>query len=225
MRSHPVGIGIQKITEDIETLFPHVHILRADSDAEIKKKNLAHSIDDIDIIIGTHAHLSLLQHPDIVHVVFLLFESELTLPDYRMEEDTYHTLEYVKKSGKHLFIQTYTPENPLLSVIIEGNYRDFLTSMSQERERYQYPPYAQFALIRVRDVQKEKVRDIMMKLVNKILQIKSDDVFIASDQDIWERYAGEWVQKIILKWKNLDTLLSALEVEIVRNRAVTLEWR
>jgi primosomal protein N' len=158
-------------------------------------------------------------------VVFLLFESELTLPDYRMDEDTYHTIEYVKKSGKHLFIQTYTPEDPLLSILIEGNYRDFLTSMSSEREKYHYPPYGQFALIRVRDIQKEKVRDIMVKLVNKITQIKDEDTFIASDQDIWERYAGEWVQKIILKGKSLESLLTQLEVEIVRNRAVTLEWR
>ncbi len=53
---------------------------------------------DIDVVIGTHAHLSLLHHYEIAYVVFLLFESDLTLPDYRMEEDVYHTLEYVKKS-------------------------------------------------------------------------------------------------------------------------------
>jgi primosomal protein N' len=142
-----------------------------------------------------------------------------------MEEDTYHTIEYAKKSGKNLFIQTYTPENPLLTILIEGNYRDFLRELSRERDKYHYPPYAQFALIRVRDIQKAKVQDIMIKLVNKISQIKGDDIFIASDQDIWERYAGEWVQKIILKGKDLTQILSSLEVEIVRNRAVTLEWR
>jgi primosomal protein N' (replication factor Y) (superfamily II helicase) len=189
MKFHPVGIGIQKIVEDIDTLFPHSQTIRVDSDAEIDKKNLSQSLADIDIIIGTYAHLSLLHHSEIAHIVFLLFESELTLPDYRMEEDTYHTLEYVKKSGKSLFIQTYTPEDSLLSILISGNYRDFLSSMSREREKYGYPPYAQFALLRVRDVQKNKVQDIMVKLMNKISQIKDDDIFVASDQDIWERYA------------------------------------
>lgn len=65
----------------------------------------------------------------------------------------------------------------------------------------------------------------MIKLVNKITQIKEEDIFFAYDRDIRERYAGEWVQKIILKGKNLEILLSHLEVEIVRNRAVNLEWR
>lgn len=116
-----------------------------------------------------------------------------------MEEDVYHMLEYGKKSGKSLFIQTYTPEHSLLSLIIEGNYQDFLRNMSRERQAFGYPPYNQFALLRIRDSQKEKVQDIMVKLLNKISQIKEDDIFLASDQEIWERYAGEWMQKIILK--------------------------
>lgn len=180
-------------------LIPESHILRIDSDAGIQKSKITTHMRDIDVIIGTHAHLSLLHHYEIAHVVFLLFESDLTLPDYRMEEETYHTLEYVKKSGKNLFIQTYTPEHPLLSLVIDGNYRDFLREMCRERELFHYPPYRQFALIRIRDPQKEKVQDIMVKLINKISQIQGDDIFVASDHDIWERYAGEWVQKIILK--------------------------
>ena len=224
-RFQPVGIGIQKISDDIHTLLPLSKTLRIDSDAAIEKAEIMTYMKDTHIVIGTHAHLALLHHEEVAHVVFLLFESDLTLPDYRMEEEVYHSLEYVKKSGKNLFIQTYTPEHPLLSLIIEGNYRDFLRDMSHERELFHYPPYYQFALIRIRDPQKEKVQDIMVKLINKISQLQGDDIFVASDRDIWERYAGEWVQKIILKWKNLESLLSNLEVEIVRNRAVTLEWR
>lgn len=167
----------------------------------------------------------MLHQEDIAHIVFLLFESDLTLPDYRMEEEVYHTLDYAKKSSKNLFIQTYTPENPLLSLIIEGNYKDFLREMSRERALYKYPPYAQFALIRIHDREKSRVQDIMAKLINKITILKGDDVFLASDHDIWEKYAGEWVQKIILKGKDLRSILDAIEVEIVRNRAVTLEWR
>ncbi len=225
MRFQPVGIGIQKISDDLHSLLPNTNLLRIDSDTVLEKSKILSHVWDIDIIIGTHAHISLLHHGDIAHIVFLLFESDLTLPDYRMEEDVYHMLEYVKKSGKNLFIQTYTPDHPLLSLIIEGNYQDFLRDMSRERKAFDYPPYSQFALLRIRDAQKEKVQDIMVKLLNKITQIKEDTIFLASDQDIWERFAGEWMQKIILKWSNLEPLLAQLEVEIVRNRAVTLERR
>lgn len=224
-RFHPVGIGIQKVEEDMNKAFTNMNIFRIDSDARILKSEIFHHVDEADIILGTQMHVSLLHHPDVVHIVFLLFESDLTLPDYRMEEDVYHMLDYAKKSQKHIFIQTYTPEHPLLSLIMSGNYRDFLQQMSHERELYKYPPYGQFALIRIRDVQKAKVQDIIVKMLNKINILKTEDVFVAADRDIWERYAGEWVQKIILKWKDISWILSSLEVEIVRNRSVTIEWR
>lgn len=66
---------------------------------------------------------------------------------------------------------------------------------------------------------------MMTHLVNKISQIKNEFTFLAFDRDIWERYAGEWVQKIVLKDKDLAYLIDQLEVEIVRNRSVTLEWK
>jgi hypothetical protein len=36
-----------------------------------------------------------------------------------MEEDLYHTLEYAKKSGKELIVQTYIPNHPLLMTLTE----------------------------------------------------------------------------------------------------------
>lgn len=79
-------------------LFQDIRILRTDSDSEVEKSQILSHIADVDIIIGTYSQLSLLHHENIGHIVFLLFESDLTLPDYRMEEEAYHTIEYAKKS-------------------------------------------------------------------------------------------------------------------------------
>lgn len=195
-----------------------------DSDSQLKKSEIILSLKKSEIILSTHSSISLI-HQDVDEVVFLLFESDLTLPDYRMEEDLYHMVDYIKKSGKSMIIQTYTPEHPLLDVIVQGNYKDFLTYITSERKKFLYPPYAQFVLIRVHDRSQEKVKDIIQKMVNKIAILKRESTFLAYDRDIWEKYAGEWIQKIILKDKNLSYILSELEVEIVRNRSVTLEYR
>ncbi len=223
-RFQMVGVGIQRIESDIIHFFPQAKILRIDSDIEIKKSALAWEIKKSDIILGTYSSLPLL-HQNIDQIVFLLFESDLALPDYRMEEELYHTLEYAKKSGKNILIQTYLQTHPLLSILLDGNYHDFLSYMSEERKKFSYPPYAEFALIHVRDKNKDKVTELIIKLVNKIEILKEDAVFLAYDRDIWERQAWEWAQKIILKWKNLTNILKELEVEIVRNRSINLEWR
>lgn len=190
----------------------------------MKKKDLFHVIQKSDIILSTYSNIALI-HQDITEVMFLLFESDFTLPDYRIEEEIYHTIDYIKKSGKSLLIQTYTPDHPLLQVISEGNYKDFLSYITPERKKFLYPPYAQFALLRIHDPSKDRLKDIMEKIVNKIEILKKESTFLAYDRDIWERYRGEWVQKIILKDEDLSYILMELEVEIVKNRAVTLEYR
>ncbi len=107
---------------------------------------------------------------------------------------------------------------------MDGNTRSFLTYLSRERIEFRYPPFAEFVTIRVHDEQAKKVEDIMRKLINKIGLLKKNSTFLAFDTDIRERYGGEWQQKIILKDKDLSYILRYLEVEIVRNRSVTLEW-
>jgi primosomal protein N' (replication factor Y) (superfamily II helicase) len=140
-----------------------------------------------------------------------------------MEEDLYHAIDYTKKSQRNIMIQTYIPEHPLLHTIVDGNYRDFLEMMADERRKFRYPPYADFVTIRVHDSSKEKLADMVSKLVNKIQTVKTDDIFLAYDQEVSERSRGEWVEKIILKGNDLTPLLHTLEVELVRNRSITLE--
>lgn len=96
--------------------------------------------------------------------------------------------------------------------------------MSTERKNFNYPPYTDFVTIRVHDPSKGKVQDIVAKLVNKIGIMKDDTIFLAFDKDIWNKTHDVWSQKIILKGNNLLSLLRELEVEIMRNRSVTLEW-
>lgn len=61
------------------------------------------------------------------------------------------------------------------------------------------------------------------RLMNKIQHLKKDTTLLAANVDVYEKYAGEWVQKITLRDTNLKYLISELEVEIVRNRSVSLE--
>jgi primosomal protein N' len=102
--------------------------------------------------------------------------------------------------------------------------KSFISYVSRERKDFDYPPFSELATIRIHDEQKKKVEDIMRKLVNKIGIIKKDTTFFAFDTDLYEKSHGEWQQKIILKDKSLNYLISQLEIEIIRNRSITLEW-
>ncbi len=65
-------------------------------------------------------------HPEIGAVIWLSFELNLSIPSYHIEEDIYNEISYYKKQGLPLYLQTYTPDHPLLREIMDGNTRSFL---------------------------------------------------------------------------------------------------
>ncbi len=200
-----------------------MRILRIDSDTREKTEILYEKIATTDIVLTTNTGGSIV-HPDIGWVIWISFELNLSIPSYHIEEDIFNEITYYKKQWLPLYIQTYTPDHPLLKEITEGNTKSFLTYLSRERRDFSYPPFAEFATIRIHDEQKKRVEETMRKLINKIWIIKKETTFFAFDTEIRERYSGEWQQKIILKDKDLFYIIRELEVEIVRNRNITLEW-
>lgn len=182
------------------------------------------SVSSADVILTTSMAI-FLRDPHIGAVVFLCFEINLSLPEYDFEEQLFSEISYFKKQHLPIYIQTYTPDHPLIDIITYGNYQTFLSYLKEERKQFHYPPFTELATIRIHDPKKERVQTMMTHLVNKISQIRQTSTFLAFDRDIWEKYAGEWVQKIVLKDKDLSYLVHQLEVEIVRNRSVTLEWK
>lgn len=176
-----------------------MHILRIDSDNTRSILEAYDSLDQSDIILAT-ALGSTLVHPDIGTVIFLSFEMNLSIPEYDIEEQIFDEILYYKKQGLPIHIQTYTPEHPLLREVLYGNQKSFFETMSEERKKFQYPPFCELVTIRVHDENQEKVTRMMYHLIQKIQLMQQDDVFfMAADNDIWERHGGEWSQKIILK--------------------------
>ncbi len=74
-------------------------------------------------------------------------------------------------------------------------------------------------------MKKEQVRLVLESLREKIGNVPVEDTFIAYDTDIWERFAGEWSQKIILKGRSVSDILEHLEGFIVKSRSVHVEWQ
>ncbi len=219
----PIGIWIQQIEKSLHQIFPKHTILRIDSDIWEKNKDLYESIWESNIIVCTNTGMSIV-HPDIWWVIWLSFELNLSVPSYHIEEDIYHEITYYKKQWLDLYIQTYTPDHPLLREVTSGNMKSFLWYLSRERRGFGYPPFAEIATLRIHDTSIKKVESTMTSLIQKISLIKHITTFLAFDTLLKSRERGEWQQKIILKDKDLSYLIESLEIEIVRNRHITLEW-
>ncbi len=130
---------------------------------------------------------STLVHEGIGSVVFLSFEVNLSIPEYDMEEQLFDEILFYKKQNIPIYLQTYTPDHPLIREILTGNQKSFLDLLRIERQTFLYPPFADFVTIRVHHAYQKSVTTMMTHLVAKISTLKDETIFTAADTDIWEK--------------------------------------
>ena len=152
------GTGTQRAEVEIAEIFPHARILRMDTDSTMtrsshEKKLTAFANGEYDILIGTQMVAKGLDFPNVTLVGVLNADHMLYLDDYRSFENTFSLLtQVVGRSGRgknkgRAIIQTYTPENPIITLAAQQDYDAFYASEIGIRKAMLYPPFASICLI------------------------------------------------------------------------------
>ncbi len=149
------GAGTQAVVDELNELFPGVPILRMDTDSvapagsheELFKRFRE---EKIPIMVGTQMVTKGLNFEDVTLVGVILADQSLYAGDYRAGERTFSLLTQVigrsgrgKKEGRAV-IQTFTPDNEIISNSAEQNYEAFFDSEISLRRLQNAPPYMQF---------------------------------------------------------------------------------
>ena len=152
------GTGTQRAEVEIAEFFPQARILRMDTDTTMtrsshEKKLTAFADGEYDILIGTQMVAKGLDFPNVTLVGVLNADHMLYLDDYRSFENTFSLLtQVVGRSGRgknkgRAIIQTYTPENPIITLAARQDYDAFYASEIGIRKAMLYPPFASICLI------------------------------------------------------------------------------
>lgn len=152
------GAGTQMAEEELEKLFPDAKVLRLDTDATMKKfsherKLSAFANGDYDILIGTQMVAKGLDFPNVTLVGVLSADQMLYTDDYRSYERAFSLLtQVVGRSGRGsekgmAVIQTYTPENNIITMAAQQDYDNFFSGEIAIRKAMLYPPFADICLI------------------------------------------------------------------------------
>jgi primosomal protein N' (replication factor Y) len=89
-----------------------------------------------------------------------------------MEEQLFDEILYYKKQKLPVYLQTYTPDHPLIREILTGNQKSFFDLLQKERRDFGYPPFNDLITIRVHHAYQKSVTTMMSHLVRKIESIK-----------------------------------------------------
>lgn len=152
------GTGTQRAEVELAEIFPQARILRMDTDTTMtrsshEKKLTAFSNGEYDILVGTQMVAKGLDFPNVTLVGVLNADHMLYLDDYRSYENTFSLLtQVVGRSGRgqdkgRAIIQTYTPENPIISLAAAQDYDAFYSAEIGIRRAMLYPPFASICLV------------------------------------------------------------------------------
>ena len=146
----PLGLGTEKIEDDMAALFPELRIARADRDEVQSRDQLEDLIGaverhEIDLLIGTQMIAKGLDFPRLNLVLGLvLADVGFHWPDFRASERSFQLLTQVsgrsgRQSAGRVVIQTYNPEHPSIVYTVNADFKGFSDMELQERTELHYP--------------------------------------------------------------------------------------
>jgi primosomal protein N' len=146
-RLTPLGIGIDKVNEEIAAKFPEANIFKIDSDTT-KTEN---AVNDVlakfkakpgSILLGTEMVLPYLSDK-VDHAAVASLDSLFALPDFRIQERVMYLLVRLRNvASRSLLVQTRRPEEKVFEYGMKGNLSDFYHATLSERKQFEYPPFS-----------------------------------------------------------------------------------
>jgi len=156
----PMGVGTQRVEEELRELFPDAAIERLDADTASDRKKFLSLLNDmrqrrIDILIGTQMIAKGHHFPHVSFVGVVWADGGLNMPDFRAAERTFQLLSQVTgRAGRgasegRVIIQTMRPHHYAIDLARSHEYEQFYQKELAIRQRPAFPPFVRLACYRV----------------------------------------------------------------------------
>ncbi|MGE4560392.1 MAG: primosomal protein N', partial [Desulfobulbus sp.] len=174
-RMHGVGMGSERVEEEVRQLFPQARVARLDSDTTANRKQYLSILKAVregrvDILIGTQMIAKGLHFPGIRLVGVVWADSGLSMPDYKAAERTFSLLSQVTgRAGRgtdpgEVIIQTYQPQHYAIQLAQQHDYESFFAREIAVREPLAYPPFSRMVNIRFSGAREEQVEKAALRV-------------------------------------------------------------
>ena len=161
-----VGVGTQKVEEELRELFPEAGILRMDADTTAgghEEILQTFERERVPILLGTQMVAKGLDFENVTLVGVLSADISLYVDNYRAAERTFSLLtQVVGRAGRggktgRAVIQTYTPGNDVIRCAARQDYDAFYESEIRMRRLRRYPPFADLFTVTISGTEEGRV--------------------------------------------------------------------
>ncbi|HKK89120.1 MAG TPA: primosomal protein N', partial [Saprospiraceae bacterium] len=204
-----IGLGTERIEEEVRELFPSVAVARLDFDTGSRKHAVEEILEDFQnnktrILVGTQMIAKGVDFEHIGLVGILMADAMLYFPEYTAAERAFQLMLQVagragrrKERGKVL-IQTYNPTHPVFKDLAQHNYDSFVKKEWRERKKYLYPPFCRMVLIIMRHKDPKFVHQSATQF-SKRLRARFGQFLIGPSEPSIARVRNYYIRQMMVK--------------------------
>jgi primosomal protein N' (replication factor Y) len=170
-RLQGMGIGTERLEEEIRFLFPETQVSRMDRDTTSRKhshQQILKGLESgkIDILVGTQMIVKGHDFPNVTFVGVISADTSLHFPDFRSSERTFQLLTQVAgRAGRgevfgEVVIQTFNPDHYSIQKAKDHDFIGFYQEESQFRRALDYPPFSRLINFRLVGNSEKKTKAI-----------------------------------------------------------------
>jgi len=211
-----VGVGTQRVEEEVRRLFPQARVVRADRDTTQNKAGFDPIYQDFrkgnyDILIGTQMIAKGLDFSHVSLIGIVLADIGLHRPDFRSSERLFQILTQVagrcgrRDNRGEVVLQTYNPDHPTLIKASTHDYTDFIEEELKQRKLLGYPPFNRMIKFTVTGPDEAKLSAHIQQeqeVLEDIFKMNNLNVKIISAPALLPKMADRYYYHVLLRSEN-----------------------
>ena len=220
-----LGVGTERVAEEVARLFPAARVLRMDSDTTTRVGDHARILTTFategDVLVGTQMVAKGLDYPTVTLAAVVAADIGLNLPDFRAAERSFALIAQVcGRSGRgrrgEALVQTYAPEHPAIRFAARHDYEGFAEEELLERTELFFPPSSRLLYLGVIGRSRVRVIEMARRYAEVLREQDRAEVLGPAPYPV-VRVNEEWRYRIALKTRTLRALR-----EFVRRRILPM---
>ncbi len=207
----PFGAGTQRVIEHLSNELKDLKFLRFDRDTTGGRDGHRQLLEkfssgEADVLVGTQMLSKGIDLPRVTMAVVLAADGLLHRPDLLAGEQSLQLfMQLAGRAGRgqlpgKVYVQTYSPEHPVIRHLVDGTYEKFLTEESRLRKEAGLVPYRRACLIRLSSESPALTETAAMEIADYIRRFCNAEEWslVGPAPALIERIAGKSRWQILL---------------------------
>jgi primosomal protein N' (replication factor Y) len=227
-KSHDInclGLGTEKLEEEIKRLIPTSKVIRMDVDTTSTKGSHKRIFEafknhEYDILVGTQMISKGLDFANVTLVGVVNGDASLNIPDFRSSERTFSLLNQVAgRAGRgdkkgSVIIQGFNLNHYSIEKASVHDYVGFYEEEMKVRKVLKYPPYYNLSMITISGTDLNLVMSESDKIATYLRKNIIDAIILGPSSSIMPKINNKYYYQITIKYKKSEKLIKALELII-----------